>query len=196
MNVGICVCVLLAALSSGSLSLPSHATVRNIHRVVLAVPRSSRPLRCPSQSQKAQGEALVGLLSDNLPTRHTRQARSAPAPPSGQFTNYNPPQDGADARNSLSQLLARLLSRKGEPQTAELTQHLRCLIGHARLILSRSRRRFIPLLNRPSLMLCLRPTIWHFLPPSSLLLFSFLLSFLKSPPPPPPSSLSVAVHLC
>lgn len=29
MNVGICVCVLLAALSSGSLSLPSHATVGN-----------------------------------------------------------------------------------------------------------------------------------------------------------------------
>ncbi|TWW79537.1 cholecystokinin [Takifugu rubripes] len=89
MNVGLCVCVLLAALSSSSLSLPSHVT-----------------------SQNAPGEAL---LSDNLPTHHTRQARSAPAPPSGQFTNYNQPQDSADARNSLNQLLARLLSRKGSP---------------------------------------------------------------------------------
>ncbi|CAG12884.1 unnamed protein product, partial [Tetraodon nigroviridis] len=89
MNVGICVCVLLAALSSGSLSLPSHA-----------------------MSKTAQGGAPP---SDNLPTHHTRQARSAPAPPSGQFTNYNQVQDGADARNSLSQLLARLLSRKGSP---------------------------------------------------------------------------------
>lgn len=30
MNVGLCVCVLLAALSSSSLSLPSHVTVRNV----------------------------------------------------------------------------------------------------------------------------------------------------------------------
>ncbi|XP_071325171.1 cholecystokinin a [Trachinotus anak] len=89
MNVGICVCVLLAALSSGSLSLP--------------------------MSQKAEGEAL---LSDSLPppsTNHTRQARSAPVPPSGRLANYNQPQEDADTRNSLSQLLARLMSRKGSP---------------------------------------------------------------------------------
>ncbi|XP_051262463.1 cholecystokinin a [Dicentrarchus labrax] len=89
MNVGICVCVLLAALSSGSLSLPSH-----------------------TMSQRAEGEALS---SDSLPQYHTRQARSAPAPPSGQLPNYIQPQEDADARNSLSQLLARLISRKGSP---------------------------------------------------------------------------------
>uniref|UniRef100_A0A3Q3NGQ9 Cholecystokinin-like n=1 Tax=Mastacembelus armatus TaxID=205130 RepID=A0A3Q3NGQ9_9TELE len=95
MNIGICVCVLLAALSSGSLSLPSQST-----------------------SQRAEGEALV---SDSLPSPssdHTRQARSAPALPSEQLTNYNQPQWDADARNSLSQwpeLMARLMSSKGEP---------------------------------------------------------------------------------
>ncbi|XP_041798585.1 cholecystokinin a [Chelmon rostratus] len=89
MNVGICVCVLLAALSSGSLSLPSHA-----------------------MSQRAEGEVLA---TDSLPPHHTRQARSAPAPPSGQLASYNQPQADADARNSLSQLLARLISRKGSP---------------------------------------------------------------------------------
>ncbi|XP_026149667.1 cholecystokinin [Mastacembelus armatus] len=93
MNIGICVCVLLAALSSGSLSLPSQST-----------------------SQRAEGEALV---SDSLPSPssdHTRQARSAPALPSEQLTNYNQPQWDADARNSLSQwpeLMARLMSSKG-----------------------------------------------------------------------------------
>lgn len=63
------------------------------------------------QSQRAEGEALA---SDVLPPHHTRQARSAPAPPSGQLSNYNQAQDDADFRNSLSQLLARLISRKGE----------------------------------------------------------------------------------
>ncbi|XP_038567930.1 cholecystokinin a [Micropterus salmoides] len=85
MNVGICVCVLLAAASSSSLSLPSHS----------------------------MSEAL---LTDSLPPpspNHTRHTRSAPAPPSGQLANYNQPQ--GDARNSLSQLLARIISRKGSP---------------------------------------------------------------------------------
>ncbi|XP_071767883.1 cholecystokinin [Centroberyx gerrardi] len=93
MNVGICVCVLLAALSSGSLSLPSQPTL-----------------------QRAEGEAL---LSDSLPApspNRTRQARSAPAPPAGQLANYNLPQEDTDPRNSLSQLLARLISRKGSLQ--------------------------------------------------------------------------------
>nr|QFQ51514.1 cholecystokinin [Lateolabrax maculatus] len=92
MNVGICVCVLLAALSSGSLSLPSHF-----------------------MPQRAEGEALAShSLSPPSPS-HTRQARSAPAPPSGQLANYNQPQGDADARNTLGQLLARLISRKGSP---------------------------------------------------------------------------------
>ncbi|KAI4811727.1 hypothetical protein KUCAC02_014603 [Chaenocephalus aceratus] len=66
-------------------------------------------------SQRAEGEALV---SDSMPPsspHHTRLARSAPAPPSGQLANYNPSQENADARISLSQLLARLLSRKASP---------------------------------------------------------------------------------
>ncbi|KAM6994526.1 cholecystokinin [Tautogolabrus adspersus] len=92
MNVGICVCVLLAALSSGSLSLPSHL-----------------------MSQKAEGEALASdSLSPPSPS-HTRHARSAPAPPSGLLTNYNQKQEEADARSGLSQLLAKLISRKVSP---------------------------------------------------------------------------------
>lgn len=63
------------------------------------------------QPQRVEGEVLA---SDTLPPQHTRQARSAPAPPSGQQANYNQAQDDADLRSSLSQLLARLLSRKGE----------------------------------------------------------------------------------
>uniref|UniRef100_A0A8C2WGU6 Gastrin/cholecystokinin peptide hormone domain-containing protein n=2 Tax=Cyclopterus lumpus TaxID=8103 RepID=A0A8C2WGU6_CYCLU len=92
MNVGICVCVLLAALSSSSLSLPSQ-----------------------SMSQRAEGEALV---SDHLPppsSLYTRRARSAAAPPSGRLENYNQLQEEANARSSLRQLLARLMSRKGSP---------------------------------------------------------------------------------
>lgn len=86
-------CVLLAALSSGSLSLPSQV-----------------------MSQKAEGEARA---SDSLPTpspNHTRHSRSAPAPPPGLLTNYNKQQqEAADARDGLSQLLARLISRKVSP---------------------------------------------------------------------------------
>ncbi|XP_034553807.1 cholecystokinin-like isoform X2 [Notolabrus celidotus] len=92
MNVGIYVCVLLAALTSGSLSLPSHL-----------------------MPQRAEGEALP---SDTLPPPspdHTRHTRSAPAPPSGLLTNHNQRQEEADALNSLSQLLARLVSRKVSP---------------------------------------------------------------------------------
>ncbi|KAF7667798.1 hypothetical protein LDENG_00047240, partial [Lucifuga dentata] len=88
MNVGMCVCVLLAVLSSGSLSLPSQSM--------------------------SQGEALV---SDSLPPPspdHTRQVRSAPAPPPQQLTSNNQPEEDADSRNRLmNQLLARLISRKG-----------------------------------------------------------------------------------
>ncbi|KAK2844254.1 hypothetical protein Q5P01_010913 [Channa striata] len=92
MNVGICVCVLLAALSSGSLSLPS-----------------------PSVLQRAEVGGLVSDILLSSSTNHTRQARSAPVPPSGQLANYSPPHGDADVRNSLSQLLARLMSSKGVP---------------------------------------------------------------------------------
>ncbi|KAF6714397.1 Cholecystokinin [Oryzias melastigma] len=83
MNVGIFVCVILAALFTGSLTLPS-------------------------KSMRTERKALV---TESLPvplTNHTRQARSAPAPPSGQYNQLQ----GEPAQNSLSQLLARLLSRK------------------------------------------------------------------------------------
>ncbi|XP_068425982.1 cholecystokinin-like [Clinocottus analis] len=98
MNVGICVCVLLAALTSSSLSLPSQ-----------------------SMSQRAEGGALV---SDDMPppsSLHTRQARSAAAPPSGRLADYNQLQEEAKARNGLSQLLARLISRKGYETRSSLT---------------------------------------------------------------------------
>ncbi|XP_017265390.1 cholecystokinin [Kryptolebias marmoratus] len=88
MNVGIYVCVILAALSNGSLSLPSH-------------------------SMRAESEALgTESLSPSSPL-HTRQARSAPAPPSDQFAHYSQLHGDPDAPSSLSQLLARLLPRKG-----------------------------------------------------------------------------------
>lgn len=68
------------------------------------------------QPQRVEGEVLA---SDTQPPQHTRQARSAPAPPSGQQANYNQALDDADLRSSLSQLLGRLLSGKGEKQRVE-----------------------------------------------------------------------------
>ncbi|XP_034031222.1 cholecystokinin-like isoform X2 [Thalassophryne amazonica] len=88
MNVGICVCVLLVALSSSSLSLPS-------------------------QLMKAESG---DLMSDSFPPPSSnliRQARSAPAPPLGKLGNYHQLQDEPEARNGLNQLLAKLISRKG-----------------------------------------------------------------------------------
>ncbi|XP_029958641.1 cholecystokinin-like [Salarias fasciatus] len=88
MNVGICVCVLLAALSSGSLSLPS-------------------------PSVRAEGKPpAADSLQPSPSLNHTRQTRSAPAPPSGQFSSYSQDVDGP---HRLSQLLARIISRKGSP---------------------------------------------------------------------------------
>lgn len=71
------------------------------------------------QFQRAGGEAPVLHIVPPPSPNHSRQARSAPVPPSGQLANYNQPQEDADARNSLSQLLARLLSRKGECGVSE-----------------------------------------------------------------------------
>ncbi|KAM9309207.1 cholecystokinin [Pholidichthys leucotaenia] len=89
MNVGICVCVILAALSSGSLALPL-------------------------QSTKPESTTLVtDHIQPPLPNR-TRQVRSAPAPSSVHLSNYNRPQEDTDAPGSLNELLARLLSRKGD----------------------------------------------------------------------------------
>uniref|UniRef100_A0AAQ4QUA7 Gastrin/cholecystokinin peptide hormone domain-containing protein n=1 Tax=Gasterosteus aculeatus aculeatus TaxID=481459 RepID=A0AAQ4QUA7_GASAC len=128
MNVCICLCVLLAALSSSSLSLPSESVVRHTHTHTHTHTHAHTQEGCVSspsspvslfprllKSQRAEGEALV---SDNPPppsSLHTRQTRSAPAGPSGHLANFDQLQEDANARNSLSQLLARLVSRKGSP---------------------------------------------------------------------------------
>uniref|UniRef100_A0A667ZTE3 Gastrin/cholecystokinin peptide hormone domain-containing protein n=1 Tax=Myripristis murdjan TaxID=586833 RepID=A0A667ZTE3_9TELE len=68
-------------------------------------------------AERVDSEAL---LSDSLPpnsVNHTRQARSAPLPPAGQLVNYNQPQDDADPSARLSQLLVKLISRRGSLQS-------------------------------------------------------------------------------
>ncbi|KAM7382566.1 hypothetical protein PAMP_002292 [Pampus punctatissimus] len=70
---------------------------------------------------RAEGEALV---SDSLPApspNHTRQVRSVPEPSSVQLANYNQPREDPDVRNSLNQLLARLISRKGYQTKSYIT---------------------------------------------------------------------------
>ncbi|XP_062322261.1 cholecystokinin a [Osmerus eperlanus] len=86
MNAGICVCVLLAALASSSLGRPSHSPNPDL------------------------GGAEPPKLDSALST-HTRQARSAV--PAEQLTPYSKPNEEEDSRTSLSQILARLISRKG-----------------------------------------------------------------------------------
>ncbi|KAM4735483.1 cholecystokinin [Anableps anableps] len=88
MSIGIYVCVILAALSSGSLSLPSQSVRAE------SATRLTESLHAPSPN-------------------HTRQVRSAPVPPSDQYTHYSQLRENAEAPNSLSQLLARLIPRKG-----------------------------------------------------------------------------------
>ncbi|CAL8248484.1 unnamed protein product [Lota lota] len=91
MNVGICVCVLLATVTSGSLSLPIQ-----------------------QKSQEANGWApLSDRFSPKL-SLHSRQARSAL--PAEQLVNYSRQEDNADPGSSLTQLLAKLLSRKASGQ--------------------------------------------------------------------------------
>ncbi|XP_038141479.1 cholecystokinin-like [Cyprinodon tularosa] len=90
MNVGIYVCVILAALSSGSLSLPS-------------------------QSMRAESSARLTESLHAPSPNQARQVRSAPEPPSDQFTHYSQLRENEEAPNSLSKLLARLISRKGSP---------------------------------------------------------------------------------
>uniref|UniRef100_A0A3P8XF79 Gastrin/cholecystokinin peptide hormone domain-containing protein n=1 Tax=Esox lucius TaxID=8010 RepID=A0A3P8XF79_ESOLU len=73
MNVGICVCVLLAALSSSGMGRPSHP--------------------------QDKGKAALPRLD---------------APLSSQLTTFSKPtEDEGETRTSLSELLARLISRKG-----------------------------------------------------------------------------------
>ncbi|XP_037128908.1 cholecystokinin-like [Syngnathus acus] len=89
MNVIICVVVLLAAVSKVSLSLPSQSLIT---------------------ADRSDGEAAAAWYNG------TRQRRSAGAlPPVDQQANYNmqSPHEETEASNTLSQLLLRLLSRKG-----------------------------------------------------------------------------------
>uniref|UniRef100_A0A3B4BCB3 Gastrin/cholecystokinin peptide hormone domain-containing protein n=1 Tax=Periophthalmus magnuspinnatus TaxID=409849 RepID=A0A3B4BCB3_9GOBI len=83
MNLGMSVCVLLAALFSSSLSLPSQTTVSHYKRFVLLC--MSETLATPSEDS------------------HTRQVRSV-----GSELSH----DETEASNTLNQLLVKLLSRK------------------------------------------------------------------------------------
>ncbi|XP_051920842.1 cholecystokinin-like [Hippocampus zosterae] len=89
MNVLIYVVVFLAAVSKVSLSLPSQS---------------------PMTENRFDGAALV---SGDRSYNHTRQARSAGTLPSAQQSKYNQSPEDAEALNTLSQLLVRLISRKG-----------------------------------------------------------------------------------
>ncbi|KAJ8288201.1 hypothetical protein COCON_G00008600 [Conger conger] len=83
MNGGICVCVLLAALSTSCLGRPSSNT--------------------QNESRAAPSQV------DTILSEHMRQARSTP------LTDQQNPkaEDDVDSRASLTELLARLISRKG-----------------------------------------------------------------------------------
>ncbi|XP_061145568.1 cholecystokinin-like [Syngnathus typhle] len=90
MKVIFCVVVLLAAVSKVSLSLPSRSLIT---------------------ADRSDGQAAAAAWSNG-----TRQRRSAAAlPPVDQQANYNmqSPHEETEASNTLSQLLLRLLSRKG-----------------------------------------------------------------------------------
>ncbi|KAJ8004858.1 hypothetical protein DPEC_G00140670 [Dallia pectoralis] len=82
MNAGICVCILLAALSGSIMGRPSHL--------------------------QDKGKASVS-------PQHTRHTRSVPHT-SQIITFSKPAEEEADPRTSLSELLARLISRKGSYQ--------------------------------------------------------------------------------
>ncbi|XP_036394923.1 cholecystokinin a [Megalops cyprinoides] len=85
MNGGICVCVLLAALSTSCLGDPSSST--------------------QEENRAAQ------LQLDTALSEHARHARSTPL--SSQLKPLTKPEEATDPRTSLSELLTRLLSRKG-----------------------------------------------------------------------------------
>ncbi|KAL2083886.1 hypothetical protein ACEWY4_019404 [Coilia grayii] len=90
MNCGICVCVLLAALSSsGCLGLPAHP---------------------PHE----EGHARAGLPRAEA-FAHRRHSRSAPAPSGAllPFTKAALEDEQQDTRTSLNQLIATLIARKG-----------------------------------------------------------------------------------
>uniref|UniRef100_A0A4W5JRK1 Gastrin/cholecystokinin peptide hormone domain-containing protein n=1 Tax=Hucho hucho TaxID=62062 RepID=A0A4W5JRK1_9TELE len=95
MNAGICVCVLLAAFSGSSLGRPSHS--------------------------QDEGKPEHPQLDSVMSPQHTRHTRSAPS--SGQLTPFSKPaeDESEDPRTSLRELLARLISRKGNLPTSFLS---------------------------------------------------------------------------
>ncbi|XP_037532357.1 cholecystokinin [Nematolebias whitei] len=115
MNVGIYVCVILAALSNGSLSLPSQSMVR------------------PPPPQRVDSEALGKDSLYVLSPPHTRRVRSAPVPPSDQFTHYSQLHGDGDAPSSLNQLLARLLPRKGSSSQSRSSLSSRAVAPNHRI---------------------------------------------------------------
>lgn len=134
--------------------------------------------------QTAESTTLLSG-SGSLPSPSLkRQARSAPAPLSGHLINYSQHQEDADTPDSLNQLLARLISRKGVIRLPIQNKRTKgrenkmtafpfslYLSSHYMLIFpSSSHPSFCSL---RSFMLCFSPTIWHFPPPSGLLSSSF-----------------------
>ncbi|KAJ8415715.1 hypothetical protein AAFF_G00402720 [Aldrovandia affinis] len=85
MNSGICVCVLLAALSTSCLGRPSSNT-------------------------QDEGGAVPPQVDTDL-SEHVRQSRSTPL--SGQQIPLSKADEDVDPRASLNELLAKLISRKG-----------------------------------------------------------------------------------
>ncbi|XP_054638552.1 cholecystokinin-like isoform X2 [Dunckerocampus dactyliophorus] len=84
-----------------------------IYVVVFLAAVSRVSLGLPSQSIPHRSDSAV-VVSDGRTNNHTRQARSAD-PPSRQLSNPNQAQEDVEALNTLRQLLARLISRKGLP---------------------------------------------------------------------------------
>uniref|UniRef100_A0A8C6PGX6 Gastrin/cholecystokinin peptide hormone domain-containing protein n=1 Tax=Nothobranchius furzeri TaxID=105023 RepID=A0A8C6PGX6_NOTFU len=92
MTVGLCVCVVLVVLCSSCLGLPFSSQPLDGHRSISA----------PSR------EALLEADLHSLGETHFRHSRSGP-----QMKALPLAEEDADSRANLSELLARLISRKG-----------------------------------------------------------------------------------
>ncbi|XP_063054400.1 cholecystokinin-like [Engraulis encrasicolus] len=115
MNGGMCVCVLLAALSSsGCLGLPAHPPqedeghARAAGAGAISISRAEAPSSSSSSSSAAA--AAAGAV-------HRRHARSAPSSSGGALLPFTKAsmedEEQQDPRTSLNQLIATLLARKG-----------------------------------------------------------------------------------
>ncbi|XP_030014794.1 cholecystokinin-like [Sphaeramia orbicularis] len=100
MNIGFCAFILLVTMTSGR-SLSSQSAV--------------------VQSQRAEALASNSLTPPS--PNHTHQARSVSPP--GQMDHYNHVQQEGDTQDSVNQLLARLMSRKGVPSQTRSSLSIR-----------------------------------------------------------------------